>query len=504
MLPASVLVGSAKVEKKLPIPSADMVNKDPTTSALLWTPPVSGFYFDWLPESPFIYHWQEEYNYQYQSNVDSPQVLRHSLLITDSKLYQYQVSQYWARFVVSGFDTEGDVDTSYDEDVFLIHSTAELTAFSTTVRRPVAYAEPFFTIINRDINNLNTMLVNLGNLPASASLLYNQLNSIAFKAYYTPSGTEPTIVRNSPNGQKTLSLVQGVQITNTSPLQFLTVGEFVGNTTYYGASGTALLLGNLEPAVSPPPPSAGAITRTVAGFNDITPRGFVNSGTYNTTIFSWEAPFAGSYSFRLYLEVYTNTYFGATLAQWDSAGNLKRGIRIGNISYLNRLWLAQHTSGWTTVDHSTGLLGAQAGDVFQIVVDTVTANIADTSLPIGLAYLSEDSFWSIDSVSIPSAGGTVISTEKGATFLFENELEADVPLNIWNQIKANPFAKFRYQVADDGEARTAFLKDFDREIISGRFNGVTKLRTKTPDEANAVIQTDPQGEPEEPEPDEEE
>jgi hypothetical protein len=498
MLPSSVLVGSAKVEKKLPIPSADMVNKFPGIAPVVWVPPAGATgaaigYYNFVPETPFIYHWQEEYNFEYQSNVDTPKTLRHSILITDTSIYQYQVTQYWARFVISGFDTEQDVDTTYDEEVFLIHSTAELTAYGATVRRPVIYQEPTFSIINRDINNLNTMILNLGNLPASASLLYSFLNSNLFRAYYTPSGTQPTIFRDSPNGQKTLHLIQEGEFPNAA------TGDFIGNTTFFGVSGAGILSGDLN---APNNLTSIAYLNTVAGFNDINPPGFDNSGTYNTTAFSWTAPFAGSYSFSVYFEVFTTKFLGATLAQWDSGGVLKRAIRFGNLQLPNNFspfnYIAQLSAGWTTFSESTGMIGAQAGDVFQLVFDTVLAT-SFFEPAIAASYMSSESWWGVTGVSIPSAGGTVITVNNPSSYIIENELEADIPLNIWNQIKSNPFAKFLYQVADDGEARVGYLKDFDREIISGRFNGITKPERPLPPET--PTQTDPIEE-EIPEPDE--
>jgi hypothetical protein len=487
MLPASVLVGSAKVEKKLPIPSADLVNKDPTISALLWTPPVSTFYFDWLPQSPFIYHWQEEYNYQYQSNVDTPQVLRHSVCITDSKLYQYQVSQYWARFVVSGFDTEGDVDTSYDEDVFLIHS---INKPLTTVYRPIAYLEPFFTIINRDINNVNTMQRNLSNVPASASLLYSSVGAQSFRAYYTNAITVPTISRldSTNSNPKTLYLVLGTTGGG---------GEFIGNTTYFGASGAASVLGFVGASnVAPSPPNTNM--RVVTGYNDITAPGFDNSGSYNTTAFSWTVNLTAIYSFRIFLEFFATKLGGATFCHWDSGGNLIHAIRLGTVQAFGINWMGANGGSTNQYNSFTQVLGAyyaQPGDVFQVILENVTqTNPSDTVA--GDLYLSEDSFWEIAASSLPGTGGTILNTGTGSSFLVENELEADIPLNVWNQIKANPFAKFYYQVADDGEGRTAFLKDFDREIISGRFNGITSPERPTPLETN-TIQSLPEVEPDE-------
>lgn len=511
MLPSSVLVGSAKVEKKLPIPSADMFNKFPgIAGAFIWVPTVSVFYFDFLPQSPFIYHWQEEYNYQYQSNVDSPQLLRHSVLITDTKLYQYQVSQYWARFVVTGYDTEGDVDESYDEDVFLIRSTEELTAYSITVRRPVVYQEPFFSIINRDINNVNTMLQNLAVVPASANLLYSSLGSQRFRAFYTPSGSWPTFT--TANG-----IYHLVAISYLSGATNLTEGDFIGNTTY---EGTQLNVTNLA-GVSIPAASNFSVINgyvaVVAGFNQTTAPGFDNTVApgWDNSNFYWTVGVTALYSFRVFMRYVIRAVTGAPatnqLAQWfglivswDSTGtNLKEFRMFGNGAITG--FAQSGLTGNSAINSIEGVLdyttqqplNLQSGDKVQvIIVSTAPNNDGRWGL-----WLTDDSFFEIQGNSLPDTGGAIITNEVGSTDLIENELEADIPFNIWNKIKANPFAKFLYQVADDGEARVGYLKDFDREIISGRFNGITKIRAISPTEGNRGLLVEPIEE-EIPEPDE--
>jgi hypothetical protein len=494
MLPSSVLVGSAKVEKKLPIPSADMVNKSPSFN-IFYVPTNTTFFYDFIPETPFIYHWQEEYNYQYQSNVDSPQVLRHSVLITDTKLYQYQVSQFYARVQIGGFDTEQDVDTSYDEDVFLIHSTAEFTLLALTLRRPVIYQEPFFYIINRDINNVNTLFNNTSSIPANAFMLYSAVSGQSFKALYDNTTVQPARVLLDQNGSNLRTLYQVLGTLGAG-------GEWIGNTTYFGASGLASIIGDLgAPNASAVPPSTNL--RVVAGFNDITAPGFDNSGNYNTTAYSWTVTFTALYSFQLFLEWASEKPFTFILAQWDSLGNLKRANRFGNTVFAGVVWVGSggaNQNTYSTFAASTPAYTADAGDVFQLICEVATRAFNPLETPDNNLYLSENSFWQISGSSLPDAGGVVFSKEKGTTLFIENELEADIPLNIWNQIKANPFAKFLYQVADDGEARVGYLKDFDREIISGRFNGVTKPERPVPVE-NQTLQTDPIEE-EIPEPDE--
>lgn len=511
MLPASVLVGSAKVEKKLPIPSADLVNKSPIYAANFWVPTNTSFYFDFVPETPFIYHWQEEYNYDYQSNVDTPQNLRHSVCITDTKLYQYQVSQYWARFPIVGFNTEQDVDASYDEDVFLIHSTAEINLGIAIVRRPVAYLEPLFTMINRDINNVNTMQRNITSVPASAVLLFSQFGTQSFRSYYVPSGTQPILKRSGSNYHL-------VMINDSVGAD----GDWIGNTTYGGTA--------LTPVNSPLTIFAGTSSQPqmslVAGFNSVAPPGFDTSGApgWDTTNYYWTCTVAALYTFKLSLKYLITRRNGAVLGSeaycgvlmiWDSSGTILKGINTINcqlgvkngITFILKLFgqLGGNNNqagefNWQSSPHA--LL---PGDKVQVIMLNAWSipGLNATNSTVGL-WLRDDSYFEISGSSLPEAGGTALTKNTGSTFLIENELEADVPLNVWNQIKANPFAKFYYQVADDGEGRTAFLKDFDREIISGRFNGITQIQAAEQEDIGSTLQTEPGVEPEIPEePDEE-
>jgi len=490
LLPSSVLVGSAKVEKKLAIPSDDMYAKN--VFSAVWVPPNTVDYFDFVPLTPFIYHWQEEYNYTYQSNVDAPQTFRHSVCITDTKLYQYQVSQFFARFVVSGFDTESDINETYDEDVFLIASTPEIAYTGITVRRPVVYAEPFFFIINKDINNQNTMQRNLSSVPASASLLYASVSSQTFKAYYETAGGFPFLNKLDANNQNGKNLYFVLGTTGTG-------GEFIGNTTYFGASGAASILGFVgAPNVNPVPPSTNM--RVVLGYNDISTQGFDNSGSYNNLAFTWTVNIVAIYSFRIFLEFFATKLAGATFCHWDSFGNLLRGIRLGSVQFGGVSWLGANggsANQYRTHSQILGSYSAQIGDVFQIVLENAT-QLDPSETVDGDVYLTEDSFWEISGSSLPSQGGTILNISSGNNNFIENELEGDVPADIWAQIRSNPFNKYRYLVSDDGTNRVGFLKDFSRNIISGKFNGVTIPETLTPNDNN-TIQSDGETEPEEPE-----
>jgi hypothetical protein len=465
LLPSSVLLGSAKVEKKLNVPSADITAK---TFSVFWIPPASSNYFDFVPVTPFIYHWQEEYNYTYQSNVDAPQTFRHSVCITDTKLYQYQVSQYFARFVVSGFDTESDINETYEEDVFLIASTPEIAYPSVpiTVRRPIVYAEPLFYIINKDINNLNTMQRNLSVIPASANLLYNAIGDQSFKAVF-----EATTFPNE--------LVNGIFFHDVLP------GLFSPNTAFFGSITTPpTIIGEL--------PQFPSLVR-VMGYNNITTLGYDNSGSYNTTDFSWTVNIPAIYSFRFRSRgivrpivnindvVKAHIYF----CQWNSGGVLLRCIKaliatnFGQIFEINNLGFA------------VGGFYADAGDVFQVLVEVPT-------LGYNLYLQSDFTHWELSGSSLPNTGGTIINIDSGTNYFVENELEGYVPADTWAQIRSNPFNKYRYLVSDDGTNRVGFLKDFSRNIISGKFNGVTIPETLTPNDNN-TIQSDGETEPEEPE-----
>lgn len=480
MLPANVVVGSAKVSKKLPIPSADMFSKSLLSTS--WVPTNASFYFDFVPETPFIYHWQEEYNYQYQSNVDSTQAFRLQRLITDTKIYSYQVAQYWARFIVSGFDTEGDVDITYDEDIFLIHSTEELPRVSVPfVRRPVIFQEPFFFIINREINNINTIYRNLNSIPSSVTLLFQAITSQSFRAHYESSGTASTAQYFDQFGLNLRTL--------HNVLSFPLAGDFAGNTTYYGSSGIPTL-NNIE--LEPPqiaPNIGNRFMRVVNGFNDVSIQGFDNSGNYNAVNAYWTVAVAGLYSFRLFLEWWSRNYFNVGLAQWDSSGTLKRYFQfgqnfnsLGNYNYNpNKRWIGTSRvsigdsaptfiNNYRTFDSTIGAYTANAGDVFQLILEAEVFKDW-TAIQETLVLFSENSFWELFQTSV--GGGTIIQTNTGSNNIVENELEANVPLNVWNDIKSNPFRKYSYLVSDDGTRRTGFLKDFTRSIISGNFKGIT-------------------------------
>jgi hypothetical protein len=471
LLPSSVLLGSAKVEKKLNVPSADIIAK---FFSNVWIPPASTTYFDFVPLTPFIYHWQEEYNYTYQSNVDAPQTFRHSICITDTKLYQYQVSQFFARYVIGTFDTESDINETYEEDVFLIASTPEIVLSTVTVRRPIAYAEPLFYIINKDINNQNTMQRNLSVIPASANLLYSSLGVQSFKAYYETAGGFASIIKNGTLGAKQLILAhRGNEAV---------IGEFDNNTTFFGTlPQTPSIVGTF-----PPSPF-----RVVFGFNDISTQGFDNSGTYNNTAYTWTVTIPAVYSFRLYvISFIIDTSFvpvgfsplraaQASLLQFDSSGVLLRCINI--------LLVNNTSQNYTVLNTVVGGYSANVGDVFQIMLDNGSQ-----------FYLSQDSYWEIQGSSLPSSGGSIINIDSGTNYFVENELEGYVPADTWAQIRSNPFNKYKYLVSDDGTNRVGFLKDFSRNIISGKFNGVTIPETLTPNDNN-TIQSDGETEPEEPE-----
>ena len=498
MLPSSVLVGSAKVEKKLAIPSDDMYAKDPFSA--VWVPPNTVDYFDFVPVTPFIYHWQEEYNYAYQSNVDSPQVLRHSVLITDTKLYQYQVSQYWARLVIPTFDTESDINENYDEDVFLISSTEEKTYPSGFVaRRPIIYAEPFFYIINRDINNINTMQRNLSSVPASASLLYSQFAGQKFRAFYQSTGSWQSFVSTGNTYHLVaISYLVGATVTNE--------GDWIANIPYEEAQLTL----STNPGIIMPTPSdliTNGYLSIVAGFNLTTTPGFDNTLApgYDTTDFYWTAGITALYSFRVFLKYairgrvnlpLTNPnaqWFGLLLV-WDSTGtNLKEFRMIGNGTITG--YSQTNLTGNQAISQIEGLLDYTTQQPFNLTAGDKVQLVMTTAAPEndgrwGL-WITEDSFFEIQGSSLPDQGGTILTNQVGSTFLVENELEGDVPADIWAGIRANPFGRYTYQVSDNGEGRTGFLKDFSREIISGKFNGLTKIRTLTPEDDNRGIITEP-------------
>jgi hypothetical protein len=238
----------------------------------------------------------------------------------------------------------------------------------------------------------------------------------------------------------------------------------------------------------------------VLGYNDIATQGFDNSGNYNSTAFTWTVSIPAVYSFRIFLEFFTTKLAGATLCHWDSSGVLLRGIRLGTGSAGGANWLGAGTvfePKYQTVNQTVGGYSANVGDVFQIILEVAT-RLGQNDTIDGDVYLSEDSYWEIQGSSLPSSGGTIINIDSGTNYFVENELEGYVPADTWAQIRSNPFNKYRYLVSDDGTNRVGFLKDFSRNIISGKFNGVTIPETLTPNDNN-TIQSDGETEPEEPE-----
>jgi hypothetical protein len=490
-LNASVLVGSAKINNdfKVPVAAADGI----------YIPSAVDNFFNFMPRTPFQFHLQEEYNFEYLSNVDSNLNLRCSILITDTEIYQYQASQYNAHL-----NSPDDIDISYEEDVFLIESTEEKPFFSLNLRLPETYSNPTgFLYINDKISNANVLINNVTQLPASASAILTQFGSQSFRIYYTPSGSAPTKVFQG-------STFHCVMINDSIGV----AGDFVNNTTYIGTA--------LNPIYSPsftvPAGSnTGNILSVVAGFNDNTPPGFdtSNSPGYDTTNFYWTCDIPAFYTFRISLKYiirkrvgtdFANAEYMGMFLHWDSTGTILK-----KISYINILQ-AVIVSGVTVFYPNGGIKNSGIheqtsvpfnmiqGDVMQVILFNNfngTDALGLVTEPSSGLWLRNDSYLEISGSSLPDAGGTAITIPSATNFLVENELEGDVPADIWAGIRANPFGRYTYQVSDNGEGRTGFLKDFSREIISGKFNGLTMASLKVLDRDNLVPILDDIVEPEE-------
>lgn len=460
---AQMLVGSAKTAQRLAAPSATWQS---TPIANQFAPPAPNF-FNYIPETPFFFHVQESYIFEYQSNTENELNLRCSRLITDTNLHYFQMAQLFGKV----FDE--DRNTDYDEDVFLVHCT-ELSA---GVFAPIFYTNATgLNYLNDPINNLNVGINNADGLPASAGILFSQFGSQSFRA---------AITAVPPTGQL---FPGGGGIPKSSNVIFDNTGAPTGlwstPLAYFSAP-------------SPPIGSASVTAPNIwlrASFNDITVNGFDNSTGYDTTGAHWDTQIPALYQFRARLFIRHNHFgdptklcgFDLYVVQWDSGGAFKSAQRMLNFAQFTdpvnnptsaNTPIIGTSQIWREVEARTQLFNAALGDVFQVVMNVAPLGYGNQFEPnANQIIMTNDSHWEIMSSSLQDQGGTILESPKGGNFLVENEFDADIDAQLWNDIKANIFGTFLYQTGAFGEHRNGFLKDFEREIISGRTRCLTSAR----------------------------
>lgn len=456
LLYASAIAGSAETREDFDRPQ--------TAIGLV----VSGGTWNYIPKTPFVFQWQEDYYFQYNSNVDSEWNLRCESLITHSNIIYYVMSMF-----IFTPPNEADFDDSYDTKAFLI--CAYYKDYTASASTPILYSvgsPALFSVFNNTISNYNVLVRNADGLPANAASQYASFGQQYFDAYYVPSGTysayDLTMLK--------VGLLQPLKKMHLIYERFSGInGDWVTNLTLAGP-----VFDDLKT------PNNTAYMAVTAAFTDITINGSDPSGGYVTTNSTWVCQVAALYSFRIkgsvfidWITGYTGDYFSAItsfqfiVAQWDSSLTGKKTIKTTSQSFV---FNPQSPTQYKDFDLFFGTFNADAGDIFQVqlIADPPNANGAF------FFYLSDDTSWSIAGSSLEGEGGTILTAEKGTSFMLKNELKANIPANLWKTIKSNPYKLLSYQVTDDGEARSMNLYDFTRNIISGVTDGETRGRLLTP------------------------
>jgi hypothetical protein len=474
LLYASAIAGSAETREDFDRPQ--------TAIGLV----VSGGTWNYIPKTPFVFQWQEDYYFQYNSNVDSEWNLRCEALITHSNIIYYVMSMFI--FVPPN---EADFDDSYDTKAFLI--CAYYKDYTASASTPILYSvgsPALFSVFNNSISNYNVLVRNADGLPANAASQYASFGQQYFDAYYVPK------IANLP-----FSLLLARDEINQSPgpikRMYLIYNYFSGSPIGDWATNLTLAGPVFDDLVTPNNLNYLAVT---GEFTDITVNGSDPSGGYVTTNSTWVCQIAALYSFRIKGSIFINwfasagfssyTSFEFIIAQWDSS---LTGVR--TIKKTSPFFYFSQTSPerYRDFDLFFGTFNADAGDIFQIQL--IATELGATQY--FQVYLSEDTYWEISGNSLEGEGGTILTAEKGTNFMLKNELKANIPANLWKTIKSNPYKLLSYQVTDDGEARSMNLYDFSRNIISGVTDGETRgrlLAPLTPDiDPSTPVEPTPEG-----------
>jgi hypothetical protein len=240
-----------------------------------------------------------------------------------------------------------------------------------------------------------------------------------------------------------------------------------------------------------------------AGFPDVTVNGSDPSTGYVSTNSTWVCQVPALYTFKIkgsvYIQYDPNFFieisdlfyqkFGFVVAQWDAGLVGKKTIKKTSID----LEFGQFGPvAYKDFELTFATFNADAGDIFQVQFRNKSVDNQYYKV-----YFSEDTRWYISGNSLEGEGGTILTAEKGGSFMLTNQLKANIDADLWKTIKANPYQKLLYQVTDDGESRSMNLYDFNRNIISGVTEGETRGRLAAPEQPDV----DP-GNPITPEPEE--
>jgi hypothetical protein len=475
MLYASAIAGSSETREDFDTPQ--------TAIGLV----ISGGTWNYMPKTPFIFQWQEDYYFQYKSNVDSEWDLRCSVLITHSNIIYYVMSMFI--FVAPN---DADFDDSYDTKAFLISAFyKDFTGLASTPNLNGVGNPVLFNVFNNAISNYNVMVANAEGIPANAASQFASFGQQYFDAYYVPE------IANIP-----FSLLLARDEINQSPgplkRMYLIYNYFSGSPIGDWATNLTLAGPVFDDLVTPENLNYLAVT---GDFTDITINGSDPSTGYVTTNSTWVCQVPALYSFRIKGSIFIKwlssvgfssyTTFQFIVAQWDSSLTGVKTIRkTSPFFYFSQISAERYRD----FDLFFGMFNADSGDIFQIQL-VATENLANQYFRV---YLSADTAWSISGNSLEGQGGTILTAEKGAPFMLTNQLKANINADLWKSIKANPYQKLLYQVTDDGEARSMNLYDFSRNIISGVTEGETRGRLAAPEQPDV----DP-GNPVTPEPEEE-
>lgn len=424
--------------------------------------------WNWMPKTPFVFQWQEDYYFQYNSNVDSEWNLRCEALITHTNLIYYVMCM---RFLNT--PNNPDFDDSYDEKAFLVCCSYANGSVGESIPLTYQVGNPYlFSVFNNSISNYNVLVRNADGLPANAASQYASFGQQYFDAYFDPLPIyDPFTKYNmSPSGGgttlKDMYLVYDYNLGTP-------IGSWANNLTIFGSTSPADELYT--------PDNLNYLT-VAAGFNDVTINGSDPSGGYNATNFYWTCGVSALYNFRLkgFIHVYMGGNsapydIGFKLVHWDSAGVVKSVKTINPSSF----YFNPFSQYYFSFEKNFTTLNMVSGDVVQLVFFILnrTALFQNRNMKV---YFSEDTYWEITGNSLEGEGGTILTAEKGTNFMLKNELKANIPANLWKTIKSNPYKLLSYQVTDDGEARSMNLYDFSRNIISGVTDGETRGRLLTP------------------------
>ncbi len=459
MLYASAIAGSSETREDF--------DKPQTAIGLV----ISGGTWNYMPKTPFIFQWQEDYYFQYKSNVDSEWDLRCSVLITHSNIIYYVMSMFI--FVAPN---DADFDDSYDTKAFLISAFyKDFTGSASTPNLNGVGNPVLFNVFNNAISNYNVMVANAEGIPANAASQFASFGQQYFDAYYVPE------IANIP-----FSLLLARDEINQSPgplkRMYLIYNYFSGSPIGDWATNLTLAGPVFDDLVTPENLNYLAVT---GDFTDITINGSDPSTGYVTANSTWVCQVPALYSFRIKGSIFIKwlssvgfssyTTFQFIIAQWDSSLTGVKTIRkTSPFFYFSQISAERYRD----FDLFFGMFNADSGDIFQVQL-VATENLANQYFRV---YLSDDTAWSISGNSLEGQGGTILTAEKGAPFMLTNQLKANINADLWKSIKANPYKKLLYQVTDDGEARSMNLYDFSRNIISGVTEGETRGRLAAPEQ----------------------